>query len=370
MIRTLSELGRRITYVARNRTQIARLVQLNCCNHPPEQRKTDWRRHLDLIYMTIRWGEPSTLYYAQQVDLVEKSVRRDFLSYQYFRHIRDFHNRSGSGSQNSDYTCLLQDKLVFERYYSSTGLPTAPVLGIVRGGLVDGFPRHSTRPLDFWDWGQENFSGQPLFCKPQHGIKGKGVFKLQFEGDRASANGVSVTREELFGKFKTPYIIQRLIVQHPRLAELHPESLNTLRVITFNANGNVELFLTYLRMGAAGLVNDNNNESRAIVRVDQETGRLYDSGFAIQGAEAMLADAHPTTSIKFSGRYIPHFDACRDLAISAHHQIPSMLSIGWDIAITPDGPLLLEGNDDWGATTAMWAMPDFRDQFMSRTFKR
>lgn len=369
MIRTLSELGRRIAYIARNRAQIARLAQLNCCNHPPERRKTDRRRRLDLIYMTIRWGEPSTLYYAQQVDLVGKEVRRDFLSYQYFRHIRDFHNRD-SRARNFDYACLLQDKLVFDRYYSSAGLPTAPILGVVKGGLVDGIPSHLTSPLDFWDWGQENFCGQPLFCKPQHGIKGKGVFKLQFDGSRAIANNIPITREELFGKFATPYIVQRLIVQHPRLAELHPESLNTLRVITFNTNGNVELFLTYLRMGAAGLVNDNNNESRAIVRVDQETGQLYDLGFAIQGAEAVLAGAHPSTCVKFSGREIPHFIACRDLAISAHRQIPSMLSIGWDIAITPDGPLLLEGNDDWGATTAMWAMPDFRDQFMAKTSKR
>ena len=36
------------------------------------------------------------------------------------------------------------------------------------------------------------------------------------------------------------------------------------------------------------------------------------------------------------------------LAAAAHRTFPSVLRVGWDLAITPDGPLLIEGNDDMG----------------------
>lgn len=370
MIRTLSELGRRVAYLARNRREILRLSQLDCNSHPLDRRKTERQRYIDFLYMTLRWGEPSALYYAQQVDLNGRNVRKDFLPYQHFRRIRDSHNRNGVEGRTFNYVCLLQDKLVFERYFSSTGVPTAPVLGVVKDGLFSTVPVNSSASRDFWVWGQEKCAHQVLFCKPQDGIKGDGVFKLEFAEGRAFLNDVAVTRQELLKKFGRSYLVQRLIPQHPQIARFHPASLNTLRMITFSADGEIELFLTYLRMGAGGRVNDNNNESRAAVRVDHETGRLYDTGFAIHGDEPVLAAEHPTTGCRFLGQEIPYFGRCRELAISAHRQLPGLLSVGWDIAITPDGPLLLEGNDDWGATIAMWLMPNFREQFMARTWKR
>ncbi|MGH8579603.1 MAG: sugar-transfer associated ATP-grasp domain-containing protein [Gammaproteobacteria bacterium] len=360
----LSELIGRIGRTAQSHKQLADLARLNCCEHPSELRKPYYQRYLDFLYMMIRWGELSTRYHAQQVDLIGRKIRKDYLSYQRF--IRD---RQNIRTRRFDYACLLQNKLVFERHFSSARLPTAPILGIVNTGLSANFPDYSSGAVDFWTLGKNQLMERRLFCKPQHGIKGAGAFTLQFKNSHALLNGKPVNREQLSSAMQCAYMVQPVIQQHDLLAQFHPKSLNTIRMITFNLPEGIELFLTHLRMGAEGQINDNNNASRAIVRVHQDSGRLYDVGYSIQSEHLSLASAHPTTGIKFANQAIPHFNACCELAIAAHKEIPEMLSIGWDIAITPSGPLLLEGNDDWGATTAMWAMPDFREQFIARTRK-
>ncbi|MBQ9313965.1 MAG: hypothetical protein IJ220_03030 [Clostridia bacterium] len=47
------------------------------------------------------------------------------------------------------------------------------------------------------------------------------------------------------------------------------------------------------------------------------------------------------------GVIIPYFEDAKQIAIKAHGLFSDMKSIGWDIAITNEGPKLIEGNNDW-----------------------
>ena len=87
------------------------------------------------------------------------------------------------------------------------------------------------------------------------------------------------------------------------------------------------------------------------------------NGYLLREGVASTICSHPDSGIVFSELLIPYLAESIELAKSAHRWMPYMYSIGWDVAITPNGPLLLEGNDDWGATTAMWVMPDFKARF-------
>jgi hypothetical protein len=369
-MKNLIELLRRIARAGTNLGYVSALASLNCCGHPSQARKPRWRRYLDLVYMAVRWGEPSTLYYAQQLDLKGRSIR-EYLAYPSFRHYRDIGNRYGVRIRSFDYACLLQDKLVFERYFAAARVPTAPILGTVSQGLVGMFPVDSGKAVDFWEYGQSTLRSVPLFCKPRLGIKGAGVFSLRFESKGAFLNGRPATREDLLSAFDgSEYIVQPKLEQHRAIAAFHEHSLNTIRFITFRADEGIEIFLAYLRMGASGQINDNNNASRAIARIDATTGRLYDLGYAIEGEIASLSAVHPSTGTEFRATEVPWFQKCCDLVLAAHELVPRMQSIGWDVAITPEGPVLLEGNDDWGATTALWMMPDFPQQFLRRTRSR
>lgn len=56
-------------------------------------------------------------------------------------------------------------------------------------------------------------------------------------------------------------------------------------------------------------------------------------------------DAHPDTGCSFIGFRVPCYKEAVDLCRRAARVRPGMRYVGWDVAVTPDGPVLVEGND-------------------------
>jgi hypothetical protein len=78
--------------------------------------------------------------------------------------------------------------------------------------------------------------------------------------------------------------------------------------------------------------------------VDLETGTLG----MMTGDKADMwlewSEDHPVTHARVLGRVVPCWNEVRSIALAAHAACPDRLLIGWDIAIGPDGAVLLEGN--------------------------
>ncbi len=75
---------------------------------------------------------------------------------------------------------------------------------------------------------------------------------------------------------------------------------------------------------------------------------------------------HPDSGVVFDGFVVPRFFEAVDLVKACHSLLPGLHSIGWDVAVTPEGPVLLEGNDDWDGAIPMLFDPDFKMQFMAK----
>lgn len=56
-------------------------------------------------------------------------------------------------------------------------------------------------------------------------------------------------------------------------------------------------------------------------------------------------EAHPDTGFRFENFKIPYFKEACELVKNATKHIPNGY-IGWDVAITPLGPTIVEGNED------------------------
>ena len=57
-------------------------------------------------------------------------------------------------------------------------------------------------------------------------------------------------------------------------------------------------------------------------------------------------ERHPVTGTEIMGFQIPLFDQALELCRTASRRVEAHLKyIGWDVAITPDGPVLVEGNN-------------------------
>ena len=135
------------------------------------------------------------------------------------------------------------------------------------------------------------------------------------------------------------------IDQHPALAALHSASVNTLRVVTDWVGTEVHISYVLLKIGRGGAPCDNTGCGGMFCRVDASRGIVISD--ATDDFRNVFSE-HPETHQAFFGLKIPHFAEALLLAVRCAALAPEVRHIGWDIAITPDGAELVEGNADPG----------------------
>lgn len=89
---------------------------------------------------------------------------------------------------------------------------------------------------------------------------------------------------------------------------------------------------------------DNFHAGGVAAKVDMRTGTLGRATDVGMRPDIGWRDRHPDTDAQITGRVLPLWAETRELATRAHAAFPDRLLIGWDVAITRDGPMLIEGN--------------------------
>lgn len=141
-------------------------------------------------------------------------------------------------------------------------------------------------------------------------------------------------------------IIQEFARQHEELAMLHPDSLNTIRIMTFFHMGRSKALSTIIRVGVAGGRIDNASAGGIFVGVNQN-GWLKNIAYNDYGERFMV---HPTTNVHFEDHHVPNYDKLIQLAEQLHNRfIVFSKLISWDFAIDVSGsPILIEMNATLG----------------------
>jgi hypothetical protein len=148
-------------------------------------------------------------------------------------------------------------------------------------------------------------------------------------------------------------LIEEYIVQHPELMALSPSGLNTVRIFTHLHAGVVEFLGARLRLSVSSPV-DNMAAGNLAAAVDIKTGTVIGSGVYSDITKQEQAN-HPVTGKRITGFVVPFWDDVINLAVRAALQTPENKSVGWDIAVTADGPELVEGNHNW--CKLLWQLP-------------
>lgn len=149
-------------------------------------------------------------------------------------------------------------------------------------------------------------------------------------------------------------LLEEFVTQHPELNKLSPHSLNTIRIITqINRDGTVDIIGTIIRLGVEHET-DNLSTGGIACPVDPILGCICGPGisFDIQRPEI---HNHPYSGKELMGFKVPFWSEALEMCKDAARLHPENKSIGWDVGITEKGPLLIEGNHDWGAR--LWQMP-------------
>ena len=173
-----------------------------------------------------------------------------------------------------------------------------------------------------------------IICKPIDGSSGQGILKCTPEeyGDPKAI--YQRLREAGIG------IVEDKVIQHPAIAALCPTSVNTIRVATLLGDKKEGIVYAYIRIGN-GKVMDNVDCGGMAAPVDIETGVITGVG-ANKAGETY--EIHPMTGTKIPGTQIPYWEDVKTMCLNAMHVVPQVRFVAWDVAITEDGPVFIEGN--------------------------
>lgn len=271
--------------------------------------------------------EVNTFYMLYGLD-IKGSDATKFIDYLSFMKSRNILNKVGKPDSQ---VVLLRDKYLFYKYLSSNDIAVAPVFAVYKNGSL-----YDTK-LSLLD---ENF------------IKGKtNYFIKSIDGECASfvkriKNYEEYTRVLSLLDPKQGYILQDALVQCDEMNRLNPKSINTMRIVTVMKDGEISVLTLLLRVGTEKTGNVDNWAAGGIAVGIQENGYLKQHGF-YKPQYGQKTDRHPDTDIIFSEFEIPFFKQAIELVCNAHRHLYGIHSIGWDVAFTVDGPVLIEGNDNW-----------------------
>ena len=176
-----------------------------------------------------------------------------------------------------------------------------------------------------------------LIAKPIGGCCGRGIEKIR-TADYESAETVY----DAIAALDTPFELEEVVQQHPAVSAIYPDAINTVRTVTINKEGTVHIICAYFRIGNNGKHVDNFNSGGMVAPVDEKTGVVKDRAI---DKNKNLYEVHPQTGTPIQGFCFPDWEEAMDMVKNAAQQIPQMAYIGWDVAFSPEGPLLIERNN-------------------------
>ena len=142
-------------------------------------------------------------------------------------------------------------------------------------------------------------------------------------------------------------IVETWINQHHALSAPNPTWVNPIRIVAILHDGQIHIIGATLTVGKAHAEFANASVNAYFALVETGTGIVSSNGYQYGGT---MHVTHPDYGIKFKGLQIPNWDQIISIVTEAAKTIPQIGYIGWDVAVTEDGAVLIEGNNDPGYT--------------------
>ncbi|MFT4825797.1 MAG: hypothetical protein ACJAUG_002264 [Halioglobus sp.] len=319
-----------------------------CRKRASEGQLPVYRQLLEIAILQVSRGIGYDIYhYAGMWDKnVSWDYKCSFLSYRdYGKKIFQLNERKFHGvSQYKPY-----EKAFFQQF----SIPTAPYIGTLNKQW--GCTNHgdSLKTAEDLSSCLKNFEGKNVCLKLVEGSNGRGfkAYQVLAKKEELSVTHLSSGEEhsidELFtllmNESADGWLFEEYIEQHPVLKAFNPSSLNTIRMFLYEKeDGQVIPLKSFLKTGKPGALIDKTENGGASVFIDQETGVLL-NGFN-WSPEMRPLTQHPATGVAFAGVQIPFWKEAVQMAVSALQASVGTRFTGVDIAISEDGPMMVEMN--------------------------
>lgn len=330
----------------------------NVSYYPDCEHKTKKEILKDQLHFMWKYGEAERFYYLYGFD--RKEMDRDKMEGEYIMPYKSFIKKVNHlnyylpfySKDMCQYTgrAIIGDKFYFYLFLSRLGVPTPKIYCYIK----DGRPLFFDDSLDIDKGLSDDEKLDELlkyemdaFAKPSDGECGHGVFFLKITCSGIYMNDKKITSGELKKiLLSANYIVQDRVKQHSKIGALCSSTLNTIRIQTVKAkDGSIIPFGPGLRIGRNGGIVDNWAQGGIFVGIN-ENGTLMKYGY-YKPQYGSITTEHPDSKIVFDGYEIPYFDEIVRCVTKLHNYLYRCHSIGWDVAITENGPVLIEGNSLW-----------------------
>lgn len=193
-------------------------------------------------------------------------------------------------------------------------------------------------------------SNLPVFCKPVTGVYSIGAFRIDgFDGKWVTINGNwKKPVSTLIHYFKTigkkGYLLQRPLKANGELSQITGTSVATLRILLKLDGGVPSAMRCVLKLPAKGAVADNFwRRDAQLVSIDMKSGRVKQK---ITNDNSAIAATKPVDPVAFPplGFELPDFQESVALACQASRHFPGIRTQSWDVAMSDNGPVLMELN--------------------------
>lgn len=260
-----------------------------------------------------------------------------------------------------ELTNQTENKLDFERLCADAGLPSARTVAVVR-----------TSPRVSVSMNREEIGGGDVInalaarlppgdyvIKPRDGALGRGVLVFSC-GDTGPEHVGETLKAHLdrHGDFDS-WLVQPKLVNHKEVTRISPSpALQTVRLVTYVADaGDVRILLVGWRLADAKAEFEaeysnfggtaNNNVFCLIDPIDGTVRRCFMKSRHAFGFGLHEIEKHPTTGLSLRGVQPPMWNEIMDLGKKAALAFLPSRCLGWDIAVTSVGPVLIEANRYW-----------------------
>ena len=195
---------------------------------------------------------------------------------------------------------------------------------------------------------------QCYFCKPVDGYQSQNCYKVEYNGSIV-LNNEAYSDEEAY-KILSDLTIEPYLKQHHKLNELYAQAISSIRIVTICRNNEITVYSRVIRIGSEGSHATSMALGAIAVEIDNN-GTLCSLGHKSKKPNFGKFTHHPDTGIQFQGFQLPMWPEVIKLAKDAHTVLDDIPSIGWDIAITENGPIIMEANNQWSISMAQCNSP-------------
>lgn len=279
------------------------------------------------------FGEKYYLYNLREND------SRDYLS--------DY-NQALTRFINCPYDIILNNKVIFEEIMSSYIRVPVNYALISEGKIFPLQSRIKINKIDSMIRVCEEQNG--LVFKPVVGSQGKGVAILKVKNDKIFINNKEAHIREVEGFISAldNYIITEYIRQGEYSNSLSPYSTNTMRILIMVDPITNKPFIARAVQRIGGKASgglDNFSQGGYSANIDLDTGKLTAAVTKWSAKELTWHKVHPDTGEQIEGKRVPKWNEIKNKLLSVMNELPYIKYIGWDVVLTDDELVVIEGNN-------------------------